>query len=478
MNTIYEYFSLSSMIKTILTNQGRKSIYIRINNYTLAMALIETEGVDIIPESKRNRGFWNVFVIWAGFSIVITNFLLGSLTVNAGLWTGIAAVIISIVLVGVLVYLGTYIAAEEGTAGTTAMRMAFGVNGRAIPALATVIAGVGWFGVQTGIVASSTQQILADFGINLPFWLLALVLGIIMASIAIFGYTWIEWLNKIAVPIMTLLLLLVLYQIFFQLGIDTSQTGGGGMSFWAALNVFPAATAAFFIVAMDYGRYGIASEPEKPAWAATISWIIFGIALGIIGILAAMAANTWNPVQIMTQLGLGWVGLLLLVAGSWTTNVTNVYIGGIALSQLTGLNRAQMTTATGLIGTLLAIAGIFSFGGIQSFLSALTITLVPTTGVLLVHYYLFESKIDTSALFQRGGKYWYLSGWHPAAVVAWIVGAVYAIWASGLIPGVSGASYLVPALTSAIVAGIIYYGLKNPVENWIRNRSGTSHTAD
>lgn len=442
------------------------------------MGLIETEGVDVIPESDRTRGFWGIFVIWAGFSIVITNFLLGSLTVNAGLTTGIAALVVSILAVGVIVYLGTKIAAEEGTAGTTAMRAAFGINGRAIPALATVLATVGWFGVQTGIVASSTQGILQNFGVSFPFMfeILALVLGLVMASVAIFGYESIEVLNKIAVPIMAVLLALVMYQIVTQYGLNLSA-GGGGMSFWAALNVFPAATAAFLIVAMDYGRYGTPEDSSGPSWGATLAWVVFGIVLAVIGILAAQAAGDWNPVNIMVELGLGWVGLLLLVAGSWTTNVTNVYVGGIALSQLTGMNRAGMTTLTGAIGTVLAIAGIFSFGGITAFLSALTITLVPTTGVLLVHYFLFEKGFDSEALFQKRGKYWYLSGWHPAAVVAWLIGAVYAIWANGWIPGLSGAQFLVPALTSAIVAGVIYFALKNPVENWIAERSGSGARA-
>ncbi|WP_227380404.1 purine-cytosine permease family protein [Haladaptatus halobius] len=445
------------------------------------MALIETEGVNVIPESERTRGFWQIFTIWAGFSIVITNFLLGSLTVGAGLWTGIVAVIVSILLIAIIVYFGTYIAAEEGTAGTTAMRAAFGINGRAIPALATVLATVGWFGVQTGIVAASAKSILTNFGISFPymFAILALILGSVMASVAIFGYQWIEILNKIAVPVMTILLALVVYQIVTQYGLNLSGGGGSEMSFWAALNVFPAATAAFFIVAMDYGRYGSPTNPDKPSWGATLAWIVFGIALAIIGILAAIAAGDWNPVNIMVELGLGWVGLLLLIAGSWTTNVTNVYVGGIALSQLTGMKRIQMTMLTGAIGTALAITGIFSFGGINAFLGALTITLVPTTGVLLAHYYLFEHGIDERALFQRGGKYWYLRGWHPASVIAWGISAVYAIWANGWIPGLTGAPYLVPALTSAVVAGAIYYGLKNPVENWINNRSPTgTRTAD
>jgi purine-cytosine permease-like protein len=443
------------------------------------MPLIETEGVDVIDESERTRGFRDVFIIWAGFSIVITNFLLGSLTIGAGLTAGIVAVVASIILVGVIVYLGTYIASVEGTAGTTAMRAAFGINGRAIPALATVLATVGWFGVQTGIVASSTQGILQNFGVEFPymFEILALVLGILMASVAVFGYDYIEILNKIAVPIMTVLLALVVYQIWAEYGLQLSASGGS-MSFWAAMNVMPAATAAYLIVSMDYGRYGTPSSPDRPAWGATLAWVGFATVLAVIGILAAIAAGTWNPVTILVELGLGWVGLLLLVAGSWTTNVTNVYVGGIALSQLTGMKRAGMTVLTGAIGTVLAIAGIFSFGGINAFLTSLTITLVPTTGVLLVHYFLFEKGFDSKALFQRSGKYWYLSGWHPAAIVAWLIGAVYAIWANGNIPGMAGAPYLVPALSSAVVSGAIYFVLKDPVENWISQRAGTPEAAD
>lgn len=423
------------------------------------MSLIETEGVDTIPEEKRDRGFLQVFVIWAGFSIVITNFLLGSLTVNAGLAVGFVAAVISIVAIGGVVYLGTRIAATEGTAGTTAMRAPFGINGRVIPSLAMVLATVGWFGVQTGIVASSAQEILANLGVSLPFWLLAGVLGILMASVAIFGYEWIEWLNKIAVPIMAVLLALVVYQIVTNFGLQVS--GGSGMSFWAALNVFPAATAAYLLVSMDYGRYGDPADPDRPSWGATLAWVLFAIALAGIGILAAAAAGTWDPVQIMIELGLGSVGLLLLVAGSWTTNVTNVYAGGMALTQITGMDRAYMTTATGLIGTALAIGGIYSIGGINGFLTALTVTLVPTTGILLVHYYLLDRDFNADELFNKGGDYWYFSGWNPAAVLAWIVGAAFAT----VTP-----AWTVPALSSGIVSGLIYYGLKSPIDNWLQTR--------
>ena len=38
---------------------------------------LEQRGVGAVPKDERTVGFWNLFVIWGGFSIIMTNFLLG-----------------------------------------------------------------------------------------------------------------------------------------------------------------------------------------------------------------------------------------------------------------------------------------------------------------------------------------------------------------------------------------------------------------
>lgn len=111
-----------------------------------------------------------------------------------------------------------------------------------------------------------------------------------MASVAIFGYEWIEWLNKIAVPIMSVLLALVIYQIVTNYGFRVS--GESGMSFWTALNVSPAATAAYLLVSIEYGRYGDATNPNVPSWGVTLAWFVIAVVLAGIGILAAAATGT------------------------------------------------------------------------------------------------------------------------------------------------------------------------------------------
>jgi cytosine/uracil/thiamine/allantoin permease len=38
---------------------------------------LEQRGVEVVPKDERTVGFWDLFVIWGGFSIIMTNFLLG-----------------------------------------------------------------------------------------------------------------------------------------------------------------------------------------------------------------------------------------------------------------------------------------------------------------------------------------------------------------------------------------------------------------
>jgi purine-cytosine permease-like protein len=151
---------------------------------------LEQRGVEIVPKDERTVGFWDLFVIWGGFSIIMTNFLLGALGVGVGIGPAIIAHMIGILIVAGVVWLGTILGSEQGIAGTAAMRSAFGINGRYIASVVMFIVGVGWFGVQTGIVGSAAFEIVKDLVPAIAFtprvWMV--IMGVLMASVAIFGF--------------------------------------------------------------------------------------------------------------------------------------------------------------------------------------------------------------------------------------------------------------------------------------------------
>ncbi len=76
---------------------------------------LEQRGVDIVPKGERTVGFWDLFIIWGGFSIIMTNFLLGALGVSIGIGPAIFAHVIGILIVAVVVWLGTLLGSEQGS---------------------------------------------------------------------------------------------------------------------------------------------------------------------------------------------------------------------------------------------------------------------------------------------------------------------------------------------------------------------------
>ncbi len=78
---------------------------------------LEQRGVEIVPKDERTVGFWDLFVIWGGFSIIMTNFLLGALGVGVGIGPAIFAHMIGILIVAGVVWLGTILGLSKGSPG-------------------------------------------------------------------------------------------------------------------------------------------------------------------------------------------------------------------------------------------------------------------------------------------------------------------------------------------------------------------------
>jgi len=418
---------------------------------------LEQRGIDIIPKSERTVGFWDLFVIWAGFSIIMTNFLLGALGVGIGIGPAMIAHMFGILIVAGVVWLGTIIGSEQGIAGTVAMRSAFGINGRYIASIVMFIVGVGWFGVQTGMVGSAAYQIVKDLVPAIAFtpkvWMV--ITGVLMASVAIFGYGAIVWLNRLAIPGLIVLLVWLTYKIFTVYSDKLSAYHPtGDMTFFAVINLIPAGMAAALILGADYGRY---VKSQRAALGAPVSVLIFFAVVALLGVVSAAAAGNWDPVQIFVSLGLGVFGLLMLILAAWTTNVTNIYVASLALANITGWLRVRTSIIASVVGILLGLAGIYSFQGLVNYLTLITALLIPTTGVLVVDYFVRNRRqILAEELFKKeDSAYWFHRGWNIRAVIAWVSGAIVTV----VVP-----DSWIPAVSAMIASGVVYYLLTMNVE--------------
>lgn len=411
---------------------------------------LEQRGVEAVPKDEQTYGFWDLFLVWGGFSIVLTNFLLGSLGVSIGIGPAILAHIIGVLIIAGVVWLGTLLGSGQGIAGTVAMRSAFGINGRYIASIVMFVVGIGWFGVQTGIVGSASYEIVNDIAPPIAFtprvWMV--ITGILMAIVAIFGYRVIVWLNRLAMPGLIVLLVWLTYKLFTVYSEQLSSfQPTGDMSFFAVINLLPAGMAAAFVLGADYGRY---VKSERATLGAPLSVLVFFVIVATLGVVSAAATGNWDPVQILVSLGLGVFGLLMLILAAWTTNVSNIYVASLALSNMTGWLRVRTSIIASVAGILLALGGIYSYQGLQNYLTLITALLIPTTGVLVVDYFVRNKRqMLVDELFKKEESvYWFHKGWNVRAVVAWAVGAIITF----TVP-----QSWIPAVSAMIISGAVYY---------------------
>ena len=164
------------------------------------------------------------------------------------------------------------------------------------------------------------------------------------------------------------------------------------------------------------------------------------------GALMSIVTGQYDISTILASLGVPFIGLIALVLATWTTNVTNAYSGGLALSNLLGFDesRFKITTAiAGGIGTLLAAFGLLN--AFQSFLSLMSALIPPLAGVLIASYWIVG----------RGRKenFSIRPGFSAAGVISFVVGAIFACITGGTFAAFPGLVAALPFLNWPFFVG-------------------------
>lgn len=151
---------------------------------------------EAVPERAR-KGLASVSLVWLGFPMIITGAVTGALiVVGLGFKAGVAAIALG--NLALLAYVGALSAlgAKSGFNFALLARTTLGSRGYLLAAglLSTVV--VGWFAVQTGLVADSLG---GAFGWNLI--LLSVIAGLLFTGITLFGIRALTWLGAVSAPL-------------------------------------------------------------------------------------------------------------------------------------------------------------------------------------------------------------------------------------------------------------------------------------
>jgi cytosine permease len=373
-------------------------------------------------QGEGRIGWLSLATIWFGGVISVPALLVGATLIGglsfgqALLWSSLGFVIVG----SFMALLGTR-AAQHGADTRALATRAFGEQGaRVVLGLVVGLPLMGWFGVQTAIAAGSLVHIVeSSFSQRWSLPPVALALGATMTLTAVAGFSALKWLNYVAVPAKVAL---VAY------GVTMALQAQGLQPIWTwqpdpakaldpltAIGIAVGFVAVAAVIAPDYARQ--ARTGRDAVWGCLLGLVPAAMLMAACGALLAIAQRTHDIVEIYARLGLPLLALSVLIVATWTTNVMNVYSAGLAMGGLLGWDgnkRALATALAGLIGALLAAAGILE--RLMGFLSLLTLTVMPIAGVMIAAWWL----VPTPAA--AGPR------WHARGLLAWGVGVLLVLW--------------------------------------------------
>lgn len=400
-----------------------------------------------VPKDAR-YGFGSMLVQWLAQSGSLSQFVLGA-TLGIGMSFGDAllAFTLGAVILEIVIFLIGSAGQREGLSMTMLTRFAgFGRNGSALVSLVIAISLIGWFGVQNGIFGTSMQAMVGG-----PVWLWCAASGTVLTLLVIFGFKYMMWLAKIAVPLFFGLVAWSVISTLSQHDIGTlvaADPTAAKITVPAAATIIAGGYMTGAVVAPDMTRFN--RKGWHVALQSSASLILSEYIVGMTGVLLGHLAGSSDVTSIVLSTS-GIIGLIIVVLATAKINDWNLYGSSLGLVNFVQtvfgkrLHRGLVTLIIGLFGTVLSALGFL--GHFKEFLSVLGVAIPPIGGLIVAEYYLVRRQ---SAVLRQTRT----SGTLPATMAIWVPGTLV-IWAIAFCVGYF-VEWGIPALNSLLTALILY----------------------
>ena len=390
----------------------------------------------VTPDKQKH--WFGIAVQRFGQVSALSQFLLGA-TLGYAMTAGEAflALILGSVLLEVIIVIVGIIGQKEGLNTSLLARWTgFGEIGASLVGLAIGISLIGWFGIQSAISAESLNTLMPGV---MPMWLWSLLFGLAVTAIVAVGFVGMQWLANITVP---LFLILVGWAVISELTkhdfmeLMTMPAPGPTMSIAAGTAIVAGGLIVGAIITSDMTRF---NRSAGDVVKQTVVGVTLGeVVIGMAGVLLSHAALSGDIVAIVTS-SVGFVGLLIIISGTLKINDWNLYSSTLGLVNFFStvlrrdLNRVSATIVLGVVGSVLAAAGIL--GRFTDFLTVLGVAFPPIAGIMVAEYFIvkrWRTDLDESRV--RGVLPAAAPRWVPATLIIWFVSAVLGYFVTWGIP--------------------------------------------
>ncbi|HET7172658.1 MAG TPA: cytosine permease [Nocardioidaceae bacterium] len=446
-------------------------------HYGSKTVAVEPGGVEVIPDSERHGHPRHLLWTWSSpnleFATVAVG-ILGPLAFGLTMWQSIGAIVLGTAL-GSLTHgiLSTW-GPPSGLCQMVLSRIGFGYRGNIFPSgINAVIAGIGWFAVNTISGALALHALVHP----LPDWLCVLIIVAAQLGIAFFGHNLVQAFERYAGPALAVIFAIGLIYVFTKAHPGAARISPG----------FPLPLSGGFLIetaaafgyacgwnpyASDYTRY----LPARTSRAAVGLSAAFGLFIACVllesgGAAMVTALGTKSAVDPGVYTGLmptvlGDLTLLCIAIGAVAANVLNIYSGAmsfLALGVRIRLYRARsiVTVVFGVCGFILALVAIANPEvNYENFLLIIAYWIGPWLGVVLTDRFLRRGRDATRLAVDTRYQNW-------AGPIAMAVGVAISIWLFsnqtkyvGLLPYSHPGLGDITFLAGFVIAAVLYAVLR------------------
>ena len=416
------------------------------------MAQDNDYSLERVPADAK-QPFWQILFIRIGAICCVSQLLLGAaLGYGMSFWDALIATLLGSVLLQVVSWALGAAAAKEGLSTSLLSRWAgFGKVGSAVVGGVIAISMIGWFGVQNSVFAEGMFNIVGF----LPYQVWALITGIGVTLLVVFG---IKAIARFATVFVPLFIIVVVYAAVMVIGstevseLFSANHPGPALTLGAATTMIAGGFIVGAITTPDYARY--LKNGKQVFWMTLIGTFVGELGMNLLAVIIAHATGTESVVDMMMATS-GIVGVAIVVFSTVKLNDINLYTSGLGITTLLNalfnrvVNRKLVIWILGIVGTVLSMIGIINY--FVDFLTLLGVAIPPVAGVIVVDYYILkrdramlnESR-EAMSLPKKVEK------WNPITFICWIFGFAVGFVTSQLDVGI-------PGLNSLLCAGLLYW---------------------
>lgn len=388
---------------------------------------LEQEKLTAATLDEQKTGLWDIAFIWFCANVAVPRLMIGGSLAELGFWKLIFILIVGNVIVFLpLLALGN-IGYKVRIPTMAASRMTFGIRGSYLPSVANGIQLLGWAANVSVICGSSINEIIkAITGFDsLSLWIA--VTAAVQLLITAYGFRSITWLQRLSVPLLAVLTVIVAVLIFKNYGFSSvvNYTPAAAMSIMVGLDIVASNAFAWGPMVCDYTRY--AKSAGSAGWGTLIGSLAGAASFMFIGAISAVTTGSANPVDFMLTAGLGIPALLIIVLSSLTTNVINLYSASISfVNVFPKIEPWKIIVPSGIVvGGIALIPNLI--GHFITFLTIVGAIFIPLIAIMLVDFFAIkkqEVSVEEMLKDDRTSKYWYSNGFNWKAIFVWVLGII------------------------------------------------------